>query len=183
MDQPEKACVVSVSLNPRHGFSKTCTDSVRLLAGEGIEGDAHCGRTVKHRSRVAIDPAQPNLRQVHLIHQELFAELAAKGFDLRPGDIGENILTRGIDLLALPTGARLAIGEAEIEVTGLRNPCIQLDRFRPGLTQAVLDRDSTGRLVRKAGIMAIVLAGGLVRRGDAIAVHLPAGPHRPLERV
>lgn len=177
------AQVVSVSLSPLHGFSKTPVDTIRLIAGEGVEGDAHRGTTVKHRSRVAVDPTQPNLRQVHLLQEELFAELAEKGFRIGPGDIGENILTRGLDLLGLPTGARLAIGETVVEVTGLRNPCSQLDRFRAGLTQAVLDRDADGRLVRKAGVMAIVRDGGPVRVADAIAVTLPAGPHRPLERV
>lgn len=177
------AQVVSVSLSPAHGFSKTAVEVIRLIAGEGVDGDAHRGITVKHRSRVAADPTQPNLRQVHLLQEELFGELAAKGFPIRPGDIGENILTRGLDLIGLPTGARLAFGDAVVQVTGLRNPCIQLDRFRPGLTQAVLDRDSDGRLVRKAGVMAIVLAAGTVRVGDAIAVALPAGPHRPLQRV
>lgn len=177
------ARVVSVSRNPVHGFSKVRVPSVRLIAGEGVEGDAHRGRTVKHRSRVAVDPTQPNLRQVHLVHEELFAELSARGFDIGAGDIGENILTRGLDLLALPTGTRLGMGEAEIEITGLRNPCIQLDRFRPGLTQAVLDRDAGGRLVRKAGVMGIVLTGGLVQIGDTVVVTQPTGPHRPLERV
>lgn len=177
------ASVVSVSLDRRHRFSKERAERIMLVTGEGVEGDAHRGVTVKHRSRVRFDPSQPNLRQVHLIHAELFAELATKGFAVAPGDIGENITTEGIDLLALPTGARLAIGGAVIEVTGLRNPCIQLDRFRDGLMQAVLDRDVDGRLVRKAGIMGIVIEGGQVSIGDRIDVELPAEPHRPLEKV
>ncbi len=177
------ASVVSVSLDRRHRFSKARADSITLITGEGVEGDAHRGVTVKHRSRVRFDPTQPNLRQVHLIHVELFAELATKGFTIAAGDIGENITTEGIDLLGLPTGARLAIGAAVIEVTGLRNPCIQLDRFQDGLMQAVLDRDTDGRLVRKAGIMGIVLQGGPVAVGDTITVMLPAEPHRPLEKV
>lgn len=176
--------VVSVAASPVHGFSKPALDEIRLLAGLGVEGDAHCGETVKHRSRVRVDPTQPNLRQVHLVHAELFAELAARGFEIAPGAIGENITTEGIDLLGLPRGARLAIGdEALVEITGLRNPCAQLDAYRPGLTAAVLGRDADGKLVRKAGIMGIVIVGGTVRAGDPIALHLPAEPHERLERV
>lgn len=178
------ACIVAVSASPVHGFSKERRPEVRLLAGLGVEGDAHAGETVKHRSRVAVDPTQPNLRQVHLVHEELFAELSAAGFSIAPGVIGENLTTRGIDLLGLPKGTRLAIGlDAEIEVTGLRNPCIQLDHYQAGLTQALLGRDAEGRLLRKAGIMAIVLKSGTIRPGDEIAVHLPAEPHQRLERV
>ena len=178
------ARVVSVAASPVHGFSKPTVNEIRLLAGLGVEGDVHCGETVKHRSRVRIDPTQPNLRQVHLVHSELFAELAAAGFDITPGAIGENITTAGIDLLGLPRGARLAIGdEAIVEITGLRNPCVQLDGYRPGLTAAVLGRDAEGRIVRKAGIMGIVIAGGSVRAGDPIAVQIPPEPHARLERV
>jgi len=176
--------VMAVNRSPGHGFSKTPADAVRLIAGHGVEGDAHAGDTVKHRSRVAIDPNQPNLRQVHLIHAELFDELAGRGFDIRPGDLGENVTTRGIDLLALPRGALLRLGEdAVVEVTGLRNPCAQIDAFRPGLLAAVLDRGSDGEVIRKAGIMGIVRAGGDVRPGDGIAVTLPQPPHERLERV
>ncbi|MGU9981964.1 MOSC domain-containing protein [Phreatobacter sp. HK31-P] len=177
------ASVVSVSLDRRHRFSKERTDTIRLIAGEGVAGDAHCGVTVKHRSRARFDPTQPNLRQVHLIHEELFVELSAKGFNVAPADLGENITTRGLNLLALPTGTHLAINGAVIEITGLRNPCIQMDRFQDGLMQAVLDRDSDGKLVRKAGIMGIVIAGGRVTVGDRIAVTLPPEPHHPLEKV
>jgi MOSC domain-containing protein YiiM len=170
--------VISVHRSPLHEFSKTAERSIRLVAGLGVEGDAHCGVTVKHRSRVARDPDQPNLRQVHLVHGELFDELATAGFTIRPGDIGENILTRGVGLLDLPTGTRLCLGaEAVVEVTGLRNPCYQLDDFRKGLMAATLDRDAAGKLIRKAGIMAIVLSGGIVRPGDPIAVDLPPAPH------
>ncbi|MDP3548303.1 MAG: MOSC domain-containing protein [Phreatobacter sp.] len=177
------ASVVSVSLDRRHRFSKERTDTIALIAGEGVAGDAHCGVTVKHRSRARFDPTQPNLRQVHLIHEELFVELSAKGFNVAPADLGENITTRGLALLALPTGTQLAINGAVIEITGLRNPCIQMDRFQDGLMQAVLDRDPDGKLVRKAGIMGIVIAGGRVTVGDRIAVTLPPEPHRPLEKV
>lgn len=177
------ASVVSVSLDRRHRFSKERADRIMLITGEGVEGDAHRGVTVKHRSRARFDPSQPNLRQVHLIHEELFAELAAKGFQVAPGDIGENITTGGIDLLGLPTGAHLLIGGAVIEITGLRNPCIQLNRFQQGLMQATLERDADGRLIRKAGIMGIVIRGGPVAVGDVIGMELPSGQHRPLDKV
>ena len=178
------AVVAAVGSSAGHDFSKLIRPHIRLLAGLGVEGDAHLGTTVQHRSRVAVDPTQPNLRQVHLIHAELFDELRARGLDVSPGQIGENITTRGIDLLGLPTGARLRIGSsAMIDVTGLRNPCIQLDRFRAGLTAAVLERRPDGRLVRKAGVMATVAETGDVRPGDAIVVELPPRPHVPLDRV
>ncbi|HEV7409688.1 MAG TPA: MOSC domain-containing protein [Bradyrhizobium sp.] len=176
--------VLAVSLHSAHGFSKTPALSIRLLRGLGVAGDAHMGETVKHRSRVRKDPAQPNLRQVHLMHAELFDELRAKGFGVQPGDLGENVTTSGIDLLALPTGARLHLGAtAVVEVTGLRNPCIQIDDFQKGLMAATLDKDATGNLIRKAGIMSIVLADGEVRPGDTIRITLPGGPHRPLQAV
>ncbi len=176
--------VVSVAADEGHRFSKPVRARIRLLAGLGVEGDAHCGATVKHRSRVAVDPTQPNLRQVHLIQTELFDELAAKGFALTPGDLGENVLTRGLDLLALPRGTRLALGQrAVVEVTGLRNPCAQIEHFAPGLLAAVLDRAGDGSLVRKAGVMAVVLEGGEVAPGDAVVEMPPPRPWTPLERV
>lgn len=176
--------VTAVSLRRGHHFSKTNSLSIRLLKGLGVDGDAHMGETVKHRSRAAKDPTQPNLRQVHLLHEELFDELRGKNFILRPGEMGENVTTRGIDLLGLPAGTRLRLGEtALVEVTGLRNPCVQIDRFQQGLMAATLDRDAGGNLVRKAGVMGIVLAGGDVRPGDAIIVELPAEPHRRLQPV
>jgi MOSC domain-containing protein YiiM len=176
--------VASVSLAGEHRLSKTPAAKIRLLAGLGVEGDAHNGRRVQHRSRVARDPTQPNLRQVHLIHEELHSELRAAGFDVGPGVMGENVTTRGIDLLGLPTGARLRLGlEAVVEVTGLRNPCVQLDGHASGLMAAVLDRDAGGQLVRKAGVMGVVVAGGVVRAGDPVAVDLPAPPHVALKPV
>jgi MOSC domain-containing protein YiiM len=176
--------VLSVALSATHSFSKAIQTEIRLLAGLGVEGDAHMGETVKHRSRVAQDPTQPNLRQVHLVHAELLDELQAGGFAVGAGTIGENITTREIDLLGLPRGALLHIGaEAIVEITGLRNPCVQLDRYQKGLMAATLDRDEDGHLLRKAGVMAIVRAGGLVRVEDPIRIVLPAAPHRPLERV
>lgn len=176
--------VESVSISQQHAFSKERKREIRLCAGLGVEGDTHAGVTVQHRSRVAKDPTQPNLRQVHLIHAELLEELAQKGFTVAPADLGENILTRGIDLLALPRGARLLLGDAAIvEVTGLRNPCKQINDFQPGLMQALLDYDANGQLIRKAGVMAIVIKDGLVRLGDAVGVELPSAPHQPLEAV
>jgi MOSC domain-containing protein YiiM len=157
---------------------------IRLIAGFGIEGDANAGETVKHQSRVARDKARPNLRQVHLLQTELLDELRGKGFDLGPGEIGENVLTEGVDLLGLSAGTRVRLGESAIvEVTGLRDPCIQMERHRKGLMAATLDRDANGALVRKAGVMGIVVAGGEVRPGDPIQVAAPDGPHRPLVPV
>lgn len=176
--------VIAVASSPAHTMSKPTREAIRLLAGLGVADDAHQGVTVKHRSRVARDPTQPNLRQVHLVHGELLDELETAGFLVPPGRMGENVTTRGIDLLGLPTGARLRLGaEALVEVTGLRNPCRQLDDLAPGLMAATLDRDAAGNLVRKAGVMAVVLAGGIVCPGDAIGIALPFGPPRPLTPV
>ncbi|MEU9091101.1 MOSC domain-containing protein [Streptomyces sp. NPDC048428] len=176
--------VTVVSSNEKYSFTKPNRDSVTLLTGLGVEGDVHAGVTVKHRSRVAQDPTQANLRQVHLIQEELFDELREAGFDVAPGDLGENVTTRGVDLLALPVGTRLHLGdEAVVEVTGLRNPCLQIDNFQDGLLKQVVGRDEAGNIVRKAGIMSVVAVGGLVRPGDPVEVELPAEPHRPLERV
>lgn len=178
------ATVVAVSRSPAYTFSKPGADAIQLVAGHGVDGDVHAGVTVKHRSRVAADPTRPNLRQVHLIHAELFEELAARGFALTPGLVGENVTTRGLDLLGLATGTRLQLGStAVVEITGLRNPCYQLDNLQKGLLKAVLDRDEAGNLVRKAGVMAIVIAGGEVRAGDSITVIAPPLPHRRLEPV
>ncbi|WP_369195016.1 MOSC domain-containing protein [Streptomyces djakartensis] len=176
--------VTAVSSNGEYSFTKPNRDSIRLLTGIGVEGDVHAGATVKHRSRMAQDPTRPNLRQVHLMHEELFDEVGEAGFRVMPGDLGENITTRGIDLLALPTGTLLRIGDsAVLEVTGLRNPCLQIDAFRTGLLKRVVGRDEEGRVVRKAGIMSVVREDGVVRPGDPIGVELPAEPFRPLERV
>lgn len=176
--------VEAVSQRGTHRFSKQPRMWIRVLAGLGVEGDAHLGTTVKHRSRVTRDPNQPNLRQVHLLQAELLLELAEQGFVIGPGDIGENILTRHTDLLGLPTGAVLRIGEAaELRLTGLRNPCVQLDRFKPGLMAATLGRDEDGNLVRKAGVMAIVMTAGDIRPGDRIEIVLPPQPHRFLSPV
>jgi hypothetical protein len=187
LERPNKTmdCVVtSVSSSTAHGVSKIVRPAIHLIAGLGVDGDAHIGVTVQHRSRVARNPSQLNLRQVHLIHAELHDELSTAGFTVSPGAMGENITTRGVDLLALPKGARLAIGPtAIIEVTGLRNPCTQLDGIEAGLMNATLARDKDGNLIRKAGVMAIVVVGGVVEPGHAIEIHLPPQPHNALEPV
>jgi MOSC domain-containing protein YiiM len=178
------AIVTSVSRDNQHAFSKPARAAIRLVAGLGVEDDAHAGRTVQHLSRIARDPGAPNLRQVHLIHAELHDELSLRGFRISPGDMGENVTTRGIDLLALPAGTRLMLGpDAVVEVTGLRNPCVQLDGLQHGLMKAVLDKDADGQLVRKAGVMAIVLIGGQVAAGDPIRAVCPPEPHMPLQPV
>ncbi len=176
--------VTAVSASAAHRFSKQPQTQVRLVAGVGVEGDAHAGVTVQHRSRVRRDPSRPNLRQVHIIHAELHDELRSAGFPVDAGDMGENVTTRGIDVLSLPRGTRLHLGAtAVVEVTGLRNPCYQLDDFQAGLTQATLDRDQDGGLVRKAGVMTIVLVGGDVCRDDVVVVELPPPPYLPLGPV
>ncbi|MEM9177194.1 MAG: MOSC domain-containing protein [Myxococcota bacterium] len=176
--------VASLALSPSHTFSKQTVDRVRILAGLGVEGDAHAGETVKHRSRVAADPTQPNLRQVHLIPGELLDELEAEGFDVFPGRLGENVLTRDLDLHALPTGTKLELGaDVVLELTGLRNPCGQLNGVGPGLMKRLVYEDEAGRTIRRGGVMSIVEVGGEVARDDEIRVVLPPEPHRALERV
>lgn len=178
------ARVEAVATDLRHRFSKPTADRIVLLAGLGAQGDAHCGGTVKHRSRARFTPQAPNLRQVHLIHGELHDALRAAGFDVGPGVMGENVTTRGLDLLGLGRGTILRLGpEATLEVTGLRNPCLQLDRYAPGLMAACIGADAAGAPTLRAGIMSIVLTGGEVRPGDAIVVETPAGPHIPLRKV
>ncbi|NQW16677.1 MAG: MOSC domain-containing protein [Chloroflexi bacterium] len=176
--------VAAVSASSSHTFSKPTHTSITLIEGLGVDGDAHNGVTVKHRSRVRQDPTQINLRQVHLIHSELFDELSGMGFSVGAGEMGENVTTGGIDLLGLPTGTRLHLGdEAVVEVTGLRNPCSQIDGLEPGLMDATLGRDANGNVVRKAGIMSIVIAGGVVNTNDEIRAVLPAEPHIAMEPV
>ncbi|QES51472.1 MOSC domain-containing protein [Streptomyces venezuelae] len=178
------AVVRAVSSNAEYSFTKPNRESITLLAGLGVAGDVHAGVTVRHRSRVAQDPTQPNLRQVHLIHRELFEEVAESGFEVAPGQLGENVTTAGIDLLGLPRGTVLRLGEeAEVEVTGLRNPCLQIDGFQDGLLRLLVGRDDEGRIVRKGGIMGVVKHGGTIRPGDPITVTLPPEPHEPLDRV
>lgn len=181
---PDMPSVLSVSRERTHDFSKTVVGSIEIIENLGVEGDAHAGITVKHRSRVAVDPNQPNLRQVHLIQGELFEELLEGGLEVKPGDLGENILTEGISLLDLPKNTVLRIGQdVALKVTGLRNPCGQIENFRPGLLKAVVGRDEAGKVIRKAGIMSVVLKGGTVRPGDPIELEMPPLPHEALERV
>ena len=176
--------IISVASDTGHSFSKITQSEITLIAGQGVLGDAHCGITVKHRSRVAKDPSQPNLRQVHLIHSELFDEVAGQGLKVSPGQMGENITTRGLDLLAMPQGTRLYLGaDAVIEITGLRNPCSQIEKFQTGLLKACLHKDEQGNLIRKSGVMSIVIQGGIVSQDDTIKVILPEGAHKPLECV
>ncbi|PTA69419.1 MOSC domain-containing protein [Deinococcus arcticus] len=176
--------VVCVARDDTHRFSKVPQAAVTLLAGLGVQGDAHAGKTVRHRSRVRADPTQPNLRQVHLIHAELLEDIAARGFVLRPAELGENITTRGVDLLALPRGARLSLGpQAVVQVTGLRNPCAQIEAFQSGLLKELVGQDEAGHSVFRAGIMAVVLQSGEVRPGDRVVVTLPPEPHERLVRV
>lgn len=178
------ANVISVAIDGEHNFSKRRVSEIEIVAGLGVRGDAHFGVTVQHLSRVRADPSQPNLRQVHLIHSELFDEVAEKGFAIGPADLGENITTKGIDLLGLPRGTILAIGtNVRLEVTGLRNPCAQIDAFQKGLLAAVLDKGPNGEIIRKSGIMTIVVAGGIIHPGDDIGVELPPRPWLQLERV
>ena len=178
------ARVVCVCAGRRHEFSKQRQPAVRLVEGLGVEGDAHLGTTVQHRSRVRKDPTQPNLRQVHLIPVELHEELLRAGHRVLPGDLGENVTTSGVDLLSLPVDTVLLLGEtAEVQVTGLRNPCRQIDDFQPGLLKQVLGRDADGSVLRRAGVMGVVRRGGEVRAGDPVAVVLPPEPHRPTDVV
>jgi MOSC domain-containing protein YiiM len=180
----DTGAVVAVSRDAEHRFSKANQDGIRLLAGLGVEGDAHLGVSVQHRSRVARDPTAPNLRQVHLIQAELFDTLLKAGYRITPGDLGENVTTQNVDLLGLPRGTRLRLGPAAlVEITGLRNPCTQIDAFRAGLLKQVVGRDETGAILRRSGVMAVVLEGGDIRPGDLIEVILPALPYHPLERV
>jgi MOSC domain-containing protein YiiM len=178
------ATVEHLAYNGDHRFSKQGVAEFTLLKGLGVKGDAHAGALVKHRSRVKADPTKPNLRQVHLIHAELFEELAAQGFAVSPADLGENVTTRGIDLLGLSRGTRLHLGtSAVVEITGLRNPCHQVEAFMPGLLRAVLVRGPEKTLMRKTGIMGIVVQSGRLRVADKIRIVAPDGPQVPLEPV
>ncbi|NJN50478.1 MAG: MOSC domain-containing protein [Gammaproteobacteria bacterium] len=179
-----QAQVIAVHLSAAHTFAKRTVDSIALIAGQGVAGDAHCGRSVQHRSRIAREASAPNLRQVHLLQQELLDELGGLGFKVAPGAIGENITTTGLDLLTLASNTELHIGPtAIVRITGLRNPCKQLDAFQPGLMHAVLDRDANGELIRKSGIMGVVVQGGAIKCGDRIVVHAPEPPFLPLRPV
>ncbi len=176
-----EAFVIAVSRSATHTFTKPNLDAINLIAGHGVEGDAHAGKYIKHRFLVKKDPKRPNDRQIHLIHIELFEQLSSKGYSVKPGELGENITTKGIDLLSLPTNTKLYIGsEVVVELTGLRNPCIQIDQFQKGLLKEVLFKDNEGNLVRKTGVMGVILTGGEVHLGDTITVELPQKPFHPL---
>jgi MOSC domain len=184
-DEPRTApgVVAAVSRDAAHQFTKPNVEEIELIAGRGVKGDAHFGETVQHIVRVKEDPTKPNFRQVHLMHGELHDELNARGFDVGPGALGENITTRGLALLSLPRGTRLIIGtEAVVEITGLRTPCKQIERFRTGLLAAV-SQDANGAPLFRSGVMGIVLKGGVVKPGDAIRVELPAEPHQKLGKI
>lgn len=184
MDSAGGARVVAVSIDGAHRFSKVPAESIRLRAGHGAEGDAHAGATVQHRYLAERGPEAPNLRQVHLLHEEFLEDVRAAGFDVPPGGLGENILTSGLDLLGLPTDTVLRIGpDAVVRVTGLRSPCRQIDDYRPGLMALCFGVDAAGNGTRLVGVMGVVEKGGVVRAGDAVDVVVPAGPHRPLEVV
>jgi len=179
-----KPSVIAVHLDAEHRLSKITQTVIELVPGYGVKGDAHYGKTVQHLYAKRKNPHTPNLRQVHLIQQELFAELKEKGFEVLPGILGENITTVGLDLLALPSGTKLFIGEdVLVELTGLRTPCSQINDIQPGLMQALFDRDEHGEMIRKAGVMAVIVQGGMVKAGDEIRVALPEGPHQPLQAV
>lgn len=181
---PRTGAVVAVHRSAKHTVAKTSEWSIRLVTGHGVEGDAHAGPTVKHRYQVRKDPTRPNLRQVHLFAEEVLDDLLARGFAVGPGRVGENVTTRGLELTALPLGTRLHLGpDAVVELTGLRTPCKLLDELEPGLMGALLDRDVDGGLVRRAGVMAVVVADGLVRPGDPVVVGLPVGDPTPLGPV
>ena len=176
--------MVAVARDDAHRFSKPLRDEIRLIEGHGIEGDAHAGATVRKRSRFRGTWTEPNLRQVHLLQRELFDELAVEGHEVEPGELGENVTTDGLDLLALPRGTRIRLGDAaEVELTGLRNPCVQIDRFQSGLMKRLVRRDGSGATHRRAGVMAVVVDGGTVRAGDPLEITLPDGPREPLEVV
>jgi MOSC domain-containing protein YiiM len=250
----EQGTVAAVSCNDTYAFTKPVRDEIVLIAGVGVAGDVHAGVHVKHRGRVRADPHQPNFRQVHLIQQELFAEVGEKGYAVAAGNLGENVTTTGMDLLALPLGTILRFGPeaatgsagatlggaaaeahtatasavatsgtagplaAVLEVAGrarlgaataasavaiaaaadrddphdprpavvlagLRNPCGQINVFRPGLLKEVIGRTADGGVAYRAGVMAVVLRGGPIRPGHVVTADLPPGPHVRLERV
>jgi len=175
--------VVAVHTSGEHEFSKQTCDSITVLPGLGVDGDAHMGARVQHLSRVRADPDQPNLRQVHLVTSEVLAEANEAGFEVAAGDLGENITTSGLDLITLPVGTTLRLGDAILALTGLRNPCVQIDAFADGLQGQMLGRDADGKLVRKSGVMSVVVHGGEIRAGDSITVSFPPGDPIPMQKI
>jgi MOSC domain-containing protein YiiM len=181
-DLVTEGSVVAVSIDGKHRFSKTPRLSVSLTKGHGIEGDAHYGPLVQHRCLARRAPTAANLRQVHLIPSELFDALRTRGFEVRPGNLGENITTLGLDLECLPLGTMLRLGaSAIVRLTGLRTPCILIDRFEAGLKDELRGGLLGPRF--RAGVMAIVSDGGEVSPGDLIRAVLPAPPHVVLPRL
>jgi len=187
MNSDRNGHVVAVHCDAEHRFSKQQQEEITLIAGLGVEGDAHAGAQVRHRSRVAKDPTQPNLRQIHLVASELLDEVREAGHDIVEGQLGENITTVGLDLVALPTGTVLRVGGSLIALTGLRNPCKQINAVGNGVLKMMfVDGEHYGRpggTVGRAGVMGVVVSGGVVQPGDSIAVSLPPEPHLPMESV
>jgi MOSC domain-containing protein YiiM len=173
--------VVAVCAAPKHRFSKTPCLSIALVAGLGVEGDAHFGSLVRHRYLARRNPRAPNIRQVHLIPVELFDELQAVGYDVAPGDLGENIVTAGLDLESLPLDTELRICSAAVRLTGLRTPCVLIDRFSAGLKTRLV-ADGPGPPFR-AGVMGVVTVGGVVLPGDRIRTVFPAAPRLELPSI
>jgi MOSC domain-containing protein YiiM len=175
--------VIAVAAAATHQLSKPIVDEIRLVKDLGVEGDAHLGATTQHQMQARSDSTRPNLRQVHLLQSELFSELAQKGHVVGPATLGENITTAGVDLISLPRGTLLLLrigSDAVLQLTGLRNPCGQLDAFQPGLARAMLGKDEGGELIRKARVMSVVISGGTIRTGDEIAIELPLQPFEKL---
>jgi hypothetical protein len=171
--------VHSVSASPRHGFSKLVRESITLIKGHGVDGDAHAGAFVKHRYLARWRPRMANERQVHLINQALFEELFSEGFNVQPGNLGENVTTRGIDLLRLPLGTMLALGPtAAVELRGLRTPCVLVDRFRKGLLKALVRKGEQPRF--RAGVMGVVREGGILFPGNPVKVTISPAPWQAL---
>jgi MOSC domain len=172
--------VVAVAADRGHRFSKPTRDRIVLLEGHGVEGDAHAGPFVRHRYLARRRPRVPNLRQVHLIPSELFRSLSEAGFEVAAGDLGENITTTGLDLERMPLGTLIEFGlMAMIELTGLRTPCVLIDRFQAGLKRQVLSSDETGPPF-KCGVLGVVRSGGPVAAGDAARARLPSSRFRTL---
>ena len=187
MDPDLIGAVAAVHRSDEHTFSKATCESIELVAGLGVNGDAHQGAKVKHRSRVAANPDQPNLRQIHLVMSELLDEVNSAGHNVVAGQLGESITTTGIDLISLPVGSMLRIGDtALVALTGLRNPCPQIKSVGDGLMKMMFidDQDNPeGPKIGRTGVMGVVIAGGIVAADDGIKIRFPAGPLTRMEKV
>jgi len=165
--------VLSVSMSSSHGFSKRPTDYIYLLSGCGVQGDVHCSGAASSN----------NKRQVHLIASELLTELARKdskgrAYIISPGALGENITTKGIDLVGLNEGTRLHFGDGDdhaiVRITGLRNPKKRLDEWPKGLLDRCAMKNKKGEITgRKIGVMGIVEEDGFVQPGHMVYVEKP----------